>query len=262
MVLRSYEWGDPAAPPLVCIHGVGSYGGSWRHVAEDRWSEHFRVIAFDLRGHHDSGWEPPWTNATYVADLVESIDALGIEQPDWVGLSFGGRLLLEMAVTNPGRIRRAALLEPVIQIPPELALHRAQQELTGDVFDSVEAFFASRENLGDIEIDAAQLAEAGEQFEPLPDGRVKRRTCQPAVVSIFSEFAAPSPSPETIAVVPTMLLYAPAFGLVTPEQRTSYEPYVSEVVEVPGLHAVLTTAYEETAGAVERFLLQQRVPTA
>jgi pimeloyl-ACP methyl ester carboxylesterase len=258
MLLKSYEWGDSTAPPLVCIHGVGSHAGSWRHVAERRWSRHFRVIAFDLRGHQSSGWEPPWTNATYVADLIESVDALGLEKPNWVGLSFGGRLLLEMAASNPERINRAALLEPVIQISPELALHRAQQELTGDVWDSVPAFLASRENTGPV--DPSLAAEVAEQFETLPDGGVRRRTCQAAVVSIFSEFAAPSPLPETL-VVPTLLLYAPAFGLVTPAQRAAYEPYVEEIVEVPGLHAVLWTAFDETADAVERFLLGARTPS-
>jgi lipase len=253
MILESYEWGDPEAPPLVCIHGVGSHAGSWRDVAQRRWSQYFRVIAFDLRGHQRSGWEPPWTNATYVDDLLETVDALGIEQPDWVGLSFGGRLLLEMAAANPERIRRAALLEPVIQIPPALAMHRAQQELTGDVWDSVEAFLGARENTGVV--DPALAAELAEQFDTLPDGTVRRRTCQAAVVSIFSEFAVPSPPPETVTV-PTLLLYAPAFGLVTPEQRAAYEPYVEEIVEVPGNHAVLWTAFDETADAVEHFMLK------
>ena len=83
---------------------------------------------------------------------------------------------------------------------------------------------------------------------------MRRRTCQPAIVSIFSEFAAPASPPETITV-PTMMLYAPAFGLVTPEQRREYEPRHAQVVEVPGMHSVLTTAYEETTSAVENFLL-------
>jgi lipase len=251
MVLESYEWGDPSAPPLVCIHGVGSHGRSWRHVAEERWSKHFRVVAFDLRGHGHSGWEPPWTNATLVADLIESIEPLEIEQPDWVGHSLGGRLLLEMAATNPERIRRAAMLEPVIQTPPAQVLHRAEQELTGDIWDSLEAFLASRENTGAV--DPRYAAELAEHFETLPDGRVKRRTCQSAIVSIFSEFAELAPAPETLSV-PAMILYAPAFGLVTPDQLASYEGHVEEVVEVPGLHAVLWTAFEETADAVERFL--------
>lgn len=255
MLLKTYEWGDPAAFPLVCIHGVGGHGGNFEHVAEDWWAKHFRVITFDLRGHGHSGWEPPWTHATFVADIIETIDALGLDQPDWVGVSFGGRLLLELIARHPNRVRRAAALEPVIQIAPELAMHRAQQELTGDVWDSLEAFVASRENTGD-DIDVKRYAaDIADHFEPLPDGRVRRRTCQPAIVSIFSEFAAPAPPPETITM-PTMILYAPAFGLVTPEQRATYEPHVTEVVEVPGMHAVLTSAYEVTAGAVERFMSQ------
>jgi pimeloyl-ACP methyl ester carboxylesterase len=253
MLLNRFEWGEPSAPPLICIHGVGSHGRSWSRIAQERWSEHFRVIAFDLRGHGDSGWEPPWTNATYAADLIESIDALGIEQPCWVGFSFGGRLLLEMAVSHPERIRRAALLEPVIQVPPAAVMHRAEQELTGDVWDSLEAFRASRENTGKIE-DPKYIAQIAEQFEPLPDGRVRRRTSQAAIVAIFSEFAAPSPPPDTLNV-PTMLVYAPAFGLVTPEQIAAYDGRFQEIVEAPGLHELVWTAFEETASAVERFML-------
>src|SRR5262249_25976360 len=163
----------------------------------------------------------------------------------WVGVSFGGRLLLQLIARHPDRIRRAAVLEPVIEITPQLAMHRATQELTGDVWDSIEAFVASRENTGD-DIDAERYAaDLAGHFETLPDGRVRRRTCQPAIVAIFSEFAAPAPRPETITV-PTMILYAPAFGLVTPAQRAAYEPYLAEVVEVPGMHAVLTSAYEQT----------------
>jgi lipase len=253
MLLKSYEWGDASAPPLVCIHGVGSHHGSFRHVAEDRWGERFRVISLDLRGHGFSGWEPPWTYATYVADIIETVDSIGLDRPNWVGVSFGGRLMLELIARYPERVRRAAVLEPVIQIPPAAALHRATQELTGDVWDSLEAFVASRENTGsDIDV-KRYAADLEGHFETLPDGRIRRRTCQPAIVAIFSEFAVLAPPPQSITM-PTMMLYAPAFGLVTPEQRAAYEPYLAEIVEVPGMHAVLTSAYDETAAAVENFL--------
>lgn len=253
MILERLEWGDVDAPPVVCIHGVGSNKESWTRVAEERWSKHFRVIAFDLRGHGRSGWNPPWDHATYVTDLIESVAALGIERPDWVGYSFGGRLLLDMAASHPQHVGRSVLVEPVIQVSPELAWHRADQELTGDVWESVDAFLAGRENVGSVELDPQLVAETAAEFDPLPDGRVKRRTCQSAIVSIFSEFAAAPPPPDTLTR-PTMLLYAPEFGLVTPEQRAAYAPYVDEVVEVPGQHAVFWTAFDETATAVERFL--------
>jgi lipase len=253
MLLEVSEWGNPEGPPLVCIHGVGGSRANWQHVAEDRWGEHFRVIAPDLRGHGDSGYEPPWTHATYVEDIIETIDALGLDRPSFVGHSFGGRLLLELIARHPERVAKAAVTEPVIQITPELAFHRAEQERLGGTWGSLQDFVASRENTGDVDPER-YLADLDGHFETLEDGRVRRRTCQSAIVAIFSEFAAAAPPPDTITV-PTLLLYSPEFALVTPEQRAAYEPHVAEVVEVPGLHAVFTSAYEETSTAIEKFLL-------
>jgi lipase len=255
MKLVVSEWGNPDGPPVVCIHGVGGNRGNFQRVAEERWGQHFRIIAPDLRGHGDSGYEPPWAHATYVDDIIETLDDLGIERAHFVGHSFGGRLVLELMARYADRVDRAAVTEPVIQITPELALHRAEQERVGGTWDSLEAFVASRENTGDVRPED-YLADLQGHFETLEDGRVRRRTNQAAIVAIFSEFAAPAPAPSAATIpVPTLLLYSPAFGLVTPEQRAAYEPYVAEVVEVPGMHAVFTTAYEETSTAIEKFLL-------
>ncbi|WP_425839941.1 alpha/beta fold hydrolase [Streptomyces fractus] len=251
MILERYEWGDASAPPLVLIHGVGSRAESFRRVAEEEWGKHFRVIAFDLRGHNRSGWQPPWTHATYLSDLVESVTALGIDRAHWAGYSFGGRLLLDLTAARPELVDRAVLLEPVIQIPPELALRRATEELTGDVWDSIDAFRRGHGAVG--EASAQELAEIEAYFEPLPDGRVRRRTCQAAIVSVFSEFAGPAPHPESLTMS-TLLLYAPASGLITPEQLAAYKPHVESIVEVPGLHDIFHDAYEQTAVAVTDFL--------
>lgn len=250
MILKSYEWGDPEAPVLVLVHGVGSRASEFREAAE-RWGADHRVIAFDLRGHNRSGFEPPWTHATYVADLVESVRALGIERADWLGFSFGGRLLLNMAETHPEMIDRAILLEPVIQVSPELAQKRAEEELRGDVWDSVEDFIVAHSYGAEPQLEL--IERVADYFDELPDGRVKRRTSQAAIVAIFSEFAAPAPDPSTLKC-PTLLIYAPAFGLVTPEQLAVYEPVLQGVVEVPGMHSVFETAFEETTAAVSEFL--------
>jgi lipase len=251
MILETVEWGDPAGRPLLCIHGVGGSHSMFTRVAQERWCRHFRVIALDLRGHGSSSWEPPWTHATYVADLVETLDHLGLESADWVGVSFGGRLLLQLVAAHPERVRRAVVLEPVIEASPALASRRAHEELVGGTWDSLDDYLATRWTTGDIDEERYVESYTG-HFETLPDGRVRRRTCQSALVSIFSEMAVRAARPEQITR-PTLLLYAPAFGLVTPEQRAAFEPYVSRVVEVPGQHAVLVSAYEETAAAVEEF---------
>src|SRR5215469_18639308 len=127
MLLHVHEWGDPQGEPLVCLHGVTGYAAVYQRLAEERWSK-YRVLAFDLRGHGRSGWEAPWTFATHVADLVETSAELGVLSADWVGHSFGGRLVLELAAAHPELVEKAVLLDPAIQIAPHVAADSALAE--------------------------------------------------------------------------------------------------------------------------------------
>jgi lipase len=249
--LHTYEWGDADAPPLVCLHGVTGHGERFKQLAEERWASRFRVIAPDLRGHGRSGWEPPWTFATHVADLVETLGDLGIEQADWAGHSFGGRLVLELAARHPERIRRAVLLDPALHVLPQIAEWVADSERVDPIFDSPEAYVASRTDAGGLDVARAVLDTAS-HFDPTPDGRVRRRSSQPAVVSIYGELASDPPPPEVLTM-PTLLLYSPAYGLVRDDLVEAYGAR-AEVATVPGMHMVMWAAFDETADAVERFL--------
>jgi lipase len=251
MKLHVYEWGDPGAPPLICLHGVTGHGERFRRLAEEHWAKRFHVIAPDLRGHGRSGWEPPWTYPTHVADLVETADALGIGEADWVGHSFGGRLVLELAAAHPERVRRAVLLDPAIQALPHVALQNAEHQLSDPVYASAEDY-AERRGDGPTTPRALVLEDAELHCEHLPDGRLRRRTCQPAMVSIYGEIPTDPPPPGTLRT-PTLLMYAPAFGLVTEEQLAAYADH-AEIVAVPGMHMVMWDAFDEVAEAVYRFL--------
>lgn len=256
MQLHVHEWGDPAAPAVFCLHGVTGHGERYRRLAEERWTD-FHIVAPDLRGHGRSEWEPPWTIATHLADLAETADALGIERADWVGHSWGGRLVLELAATYPERIRRAVLLDPAIQPLPGPSFQFASSELRGGRYASVEEYVDQRlagsalTPRADVELDARQ------HFDRQPDGSLLRRTCQPAAVSVYGELVTAPPPPETLRGVPTLLLYAPAFGLVRDEQVAAYREALGdglEVLEVPGMHMVMWDAFDDVASAVERFL--------
>ena len=248
MKLHVFEWGEQDAPPVVCLHGVTAHGERYRQLAEERWAGRFHVLAPDLRGHGRSGWEPPWTFAQHVEDLVETFGSLG--RVDWVGHSFGGRLILELAGRRPDLIRRAVLLDPAIQILPHVAEWVADSERADPVYDSVEAYVDSREDAGGLDRDRA-LRDMALHMETLPDGRVRRRTSQPAVVSIYGELASAPPAPETLAA-PTLLLYAPDYGLVHDSHLAAYPE--AEVVAVPGMHMVMWSEFGAVADAVERFL--------
>jgi lipase len=254
--LHVHEWGDPAAPALVCLHGVTGHGERFRRLAEERWGASRRVLAFDLRGHGRSGWAPPWTYSTHVSDLAETAEALGLEEADWAGHSFGGRLILELAAAHPRLVRRAALLDPAIQIPPHVAGDSAAAELRDPVYADPEAFVAERLDANPQTPRFYVEEDAEQHLEPLADGRFRRRTCQPAVVSIYGEIASTPPPPETLGV-PALLLYAPDYGLVRASQLEAYRDALGDrlrVVAVPGMHMVMWDAFEETASAVTAFL--------
>jgi lipase len=250
MVLFTHEWGNPAAQPLICLHGVTGHGERFKRLAEERWGEQFHVIAPDLRGHGRSGYEPPWTFPTHVADLIETLDALGIDKADWVGHSFGGRLVLELAAGHPERIRRAVLLDPAIQILPHIALAAADAERADAVYASPDDYADSRpDSPREVVLEDARL-----HLEALSDGRLRRRNCQAAAVSIFAELASDPPPPDTLRA-PTLLIHAPAYGLVREEQLVAYADRV-EALGVPGMHMVMWDAFDEVADAVLQFLLQ------
>lgn len=248
MRLHVFEWGDADAPPVVCVHGASGHGQRFRQLAEERWAERFRVVAVDLRGHGRSGWQPPWSIETHAFDLLETLDAMGLEQPDWVGHSFGGRLVVELAARRPERIRRAVLLDPAIQLPPELAEQAAVSELREPEWDSVAACFASRDDTEGAD-QARAVADLELQLDRLPDGRVRRRTSQEALQAIYRELADPPPAPEVLTM-PTRLLYAPAGGIVTEEQARAYGR--DGVVAVPGGHMVMWSAFDQCVEIVDR----------
>jgi lipase len=260
MELNLHEWGDPSAPPVVCLHGVNAHGRRFRRLAEERLARHFRVLAPDLRGHGSSGWEPPWTFATHAHDVLETLDAAGVRRAPWVGHSFGGRLVLELAALTPDRIERAALLDPAIQLLPHVGFDFAERERADRAFGSAEDAIEARLETGAPTPREHLEEEMREHLMQHPDGRFRFRYCQSAVVSMYAELTTPPPPPETLRV-PTLLLHAGEFGLVREDQIDAYRAALGdliEVVEVRGGHIVYWDAYEQTANAVERFLQDSR----
>jgi pimeloyl-ACP methyl ester carboxylesterase len=71
---------------------------------------HFDVVVYDQRGLGASGKPPgPYSMADYAADAAGLLDHLGWERSRVVGISFGGMVGQELAVTWPERVERLAL---------------------------------------------------------------------------------------------------------------------------------------------------------
>jgi len=258
MQLHVHEWGDTDAPALVCLHGVTTHGRRYRRLAEERLASRFRVLAPDLRGHGLSGYEPPWSFPTHLADLIETMDAAGVEKPAaWLGHSFGGRLLLELCAVAPERIDRAVLLDPAIQILPHVGLDFAEEAARDHSYADAEDAVEARLKTG-VPPSPREFVEeeAREHLVPSPDGRLRWRFSRAAAATIYGELCTEPPAPSVLQV-PALLVHAERFGLVREEQVAEYVAELGdrlEVVAVPGGHVVYWDAYKETANAVETFL--------
>jgi hypothetical protein len=159
--------------------------------------------------------------------------------------------VLGLSMTNRDLGRPAVLLDPAIQALPHIAGQLADHERADAVYTSAEDY-ADRRGEGPMTPRALVLEDAELHCDVLPDGRLQRRTCQPAMVSIYGEIPTDPPPPETL-LAPTLLIYAPAYGLVHEEQLTAYADRV-EILAVPGMHMVMWDAFDEVATAVDRFL--------
>lgn len=100
--------------PVMMLHGSGPGVTAWAN-----WNKVFpllsksrRVIAPDLVGfgYTDRPEGMNFNMASWTKQAVDFLDALGIEQTDVVGNSFGGALALALAVRHPKRIRRVVLM--------------------------------------------------------------------------------------------------------------------------------------------------------
>ncbi|MFE6281212.1 alpha/beta fold hydrolase [Streptomyces sp. NPDC057877] len=106
-----WESGPEDGEPVLLLHGYPADHHSWDHQAPSLALTH-RVIAPDLLGWGDSD-QPrhlAFDYDTEVARLGRLLDALGISAVNLVGHDYGGFLSLGLAQTQPGRVRRLALL--------------------------------------------------------------------------------------------------------------------------------------------------------
>jgi lipase len=253
MLLHTYEWGDTEAPPVLCLHGVTGHGGRYRALGE-RLAPRYRVVSVDLRGHGFSGWEPPWSIHAHVADLLETCDELGIDRARWIGHSYGGRILMELASAHPARVDRAVLLDPAIWIPPPAAGTYADRERQDRAWATVDEAVEERWVEATL-LPYARAVMAEDMAERLvagEDGLLRPNYCLSAAVTAFSEMAELPSFPEV-----SLLVVRGELSIVTPDSLVDLcrESAPSlELVDVPGYHNVLWDAFDETVSAIEQFL--------
>jgi pimeloyl-ACP methyl ester carboxylesterase len=108
-VQLSYECGG-SGPPLLLIMGMGGTILHWGEPFLRGLRKSFEVIAYDHRGVGDSSsLDGPFTVAQLAQDANRLLDALDLPSAHVLGVSMGGMVAQELALTHPERVRSLTL---------------------------------------------------------------------------------------------------------------------------------------------------------
>jgi esterase len=100
--LHYVDWGNASAQPMVMVHGLDRVARTFDHVAP-HFARRYHVIALDMRGHGDSGWdsEGRYQVEDHAGDLAGLVKALGLRNLVLWGNSTGGRVVQVFAGMQP-----------------------------------------------------------------------------------------------------------------------------------------------------------------
>ncbi|MFW2357345.1 alpha/beta fold hydrolase [Hydrogenophaga sp.] len=116
--------GRPDGPALVLLHGFPQTHVMWHRVAREL-APHFKLVLPDLRGYGDSSHAPgasdhsTYSKRAMAQDVIDVLDALGIDRFFLCGHDRGGRVAHRLAVDHPARVRKLC----VIDIAPTLDMY-------------------------------------------------------------------------------------------------------------------------------------------
>jgi pimeloyl-ACP methyl ester carboxylesterase len=118
--------GDPSASPILLLHGITSFGGTWDWLVPTL-AQRFRVLRLDFRGHGRSGRaEGEYGLDGYASDAVAAIEQVAGQPCVVMGHSLGGATAAALAQRHPD------LLVAAVMEDPPLGFRAPPAETSGD----------------------------------------------------------------------------------------------------------------------------------
>jgi lipase len=246
-VLHLHDLGSPTGAPLLAIHGITGHGLRFRRSAVEGWPDR-RTLAVDLRGHGRSTSDGPWSIAQHVIDVVDTLDALGIDSIDVLGHSYGGAIALALLAHAPERVARLVLLDPALHTSAENGSANAMAAIAFPGFASPAEAMEARLTGNEPIRDAVQ-EDLDEHLVQGDDGRWRYRFHPPAIVTGWGELC--SPVPRLTATPPTLVVAAAQAPFVTPEIEADLRAQLGDQLSVARLDCGHMVYWEDFVGTVE-----------
>ena len=105
--------------PIIFVYGIACLMNHW-HYQITHFSKHFKVISYDLRGHHKSNPVGSLDNLnieSLAKDLVGLIQHLDLKSAHVAGHSFGVPVILEAFQQNPELVKSLTLINGFAKNP-------------------------------------------------------------------------------------------------------------------------------------------------
>ncbi len=267
--LAYLDWGDPSAPPVLCVHGLTRSARDFDPLARAL-AGRYRVICPDLPGRGGSDWLPSgdlYQPLSYVQALSHLLAVIG-RKVDWVGTSLGGICGMAVAAASGNPIGKLVLndIGPVIALPGLERIHAyvagADLAMRFDDLAAVEAHLRRiHAPFGPI-TDAQWADMAQRSARPAPEGGYTLhydpkiadpiRATKPEAVPLWHLWAAIHVPVMAIRGADSDLLDAETFAHMT---RDGARP-----LDMPGIGHAPSLMDPPTIAAIEAFLADETAP--
>lgn len=102
--------------PILFIHGLGSGSQDWEYQIKF-FSESFKTIAVDLRGHGKTGSrEGAYSITAFANDIIEVLGNETEEAAIIVGISMGGMVAFQLAVDHPSMVDKLVIINSFVEM--------------------------------------------------------------------------------------------------------------------------------------------------
>ena len=212
--LQTLDWGGSGSA-LVFLAGYANTPHFFDSIVR-AFTDRFRVLGLTRRAHGASDQpEDGYDNPTLARDIICLLDAHGIEKASFVGHSFAGDEMCQLAAAHPERVEKLVFLDALYRMNEEDAALFAKNPLPSsdpppETFESVAAFcedFVTRyptyRRLRSPRWDALWA----HSLEQTPDGRYRDRIRPETAKKLFEGRASFRPDYAAIRC-PVLAFYA------------------------------------------------------
>ena len=137
-------------PPLIIVHGLYGSSDNWMNIARQL-AEHYSVYLVDQRNHGESPHSAIHNYDAMRDDLIGFMDRQGLAKAVLLGHSMGGKTVMHLAISEPGRVEALLVLD-MSPFTCEPGRHSSQYSLhTGIINGMLEVDFTRVEKREDVE---------------------------------------------------------------------------------------------------------------